>query len=167
MDCVSRWIYLDDFIAKYFSYHPHYYRTFLLSDLIIVELGFGPKIRIFDEICKFEKLEEKRKKKLLKAIWDIHKVRNRLAHGEAYSGPDMVTKFRKRKSWIYAKDDIILNTRLAEEMDKKRLFIIQELWKIYKEFSNSKRIESEFWGISSTFRFRALYTLMHLNYSSW
>jgi hypothetical protein len=133
---------LDFFISNYFC-RPQDYKTFLFKDLILVEhIGFGRKIEIFKEICKKENIGKERINEIVEAIRCVQRIRNRVAHDEAFiSDPKEGIKLQKRKSVQYKKGELKITDELVKEVDEKRTFSIQEINKIYKELINKSPIE--------------------------
>lgn len=139
-------IHIDFFISNYFC-SPQSYKTFRFEDLILINLNFGRKIEIFKEICKNENLNNERIGKVLKAIKEVQKIRNRVAHDQAFiSDPKEGTKLQKRKSVTYKKDELKITDNLIKKLDEKRLFSIQEISKIHLELHNSSnQLNSDVW----------------------
>jgi hypothetical protein len=129
---------LDFFISNYFC-HPQNYKTFLFSDVILVEspaLSFERKIQIFKEICKEESVNQSIIRNICNAISFVKNIRNRIAHGEAYISGLEGVKLQKRRSKLYKKDELKITDELVHKVDEKRLFCIQEINKIYMELSS-------------------------------
>lgn len=137
---------LDYFISNYFC-APQSYKTFLLMDLILVELmGFGRKIEIFKKICKRENIDEERINKIVEAVRSVNNIRNRVAHDEAFvSDQKEGIKLQKRKSVQYKKDELKITDELVKEVDGKRIFSAQEIAKIHLELSDPSREENVKW----------------------
>jgi len=131
---------IDLFISHYFC-SPQSYKTFLLRDLILVELiGFGRIIKIFKEICKKENINKERINNIVKAVRFVNSIRNRVAHDEAFiSEQKEGIKVQKRKSVQYKKDELKITDELVKEVDEKRLFSTNEIIKIHIELSNPSR----------------------------
>ena len=137
---------IDFFISNYF-WSPQSYKTFRFEDLILINLNFGRKIDIFKNICKNENINEESIGKVLKAIKEVQKIRNRVAHDQAFvSDPKEGTKLQKRKSVTYKKDELKITDDLIMKLDEKRLFSIQEISKIHFELDNSsKQLNGDEW----------------------
>jgi hypothetical protein len=137
---------LDFFISNYFCYLQNY-KTFLFADLILVErMGFGRKIEIFKEICKKENVDKERIDKIVESIEFVQRIRNRVAHDEAFvSDQKEGIKLQKRKSVKYKRDEIKITGDLVKKVDEKRLSSIQEIVKLYMELSNPSREKSIEW----------------------
>ncbi len=137
---------LDFFISNYFCY-PQKYKTFLFADLILVErMGFGRKIEIFKEICKKENIEKERIDKIVESIRFVQRIRNRVAHDEAFvSDQKEGIKLQTRKSVKYKKNEMKITGDLVNKVDEKRLFSIQEIVKLYVELSDPSRKKSIEW----------------------
>lgn len=137
---------LDYFISNYFC-APQTYKTFLFSDLILVEIiGFGRKIDIFKEICKAEDIDKKRVDGIVKAVKFVNRIRNRVAHDEGFvSDQKEGIKLQTRKSVKYKRDEIKIPDDLVKKVDEIRLFSNQEIIKIHIELSNPSRAESIGW----------------------
>lgn len=58
---------LDFFISNYFCY-PQSYKTFLLSDSILIKMGFDRKVQIFEEICNKEEIEPDKVREIIQTI---------------------------------------------------------------------------------------------------
>ena len=136
---------IDYFISNYFC-SPQSYKTFLFGDLILVEvIGFGRKIEIFKEICKKEDIDEKRINKIVEAVWFVNRIRNRVAHDEAFTSDQKEgIKLQKRKSLKYKKDEIKITDDLVKKVDEKRICSNKEINRIYLELSYPSR-EKEQW----------------------
>ncbi|MDY6896005.1 MAG: hypothetical protein SVO01_11405 [Thermotogota bacterium] len=136
---------IDYFISNYFC-SPQSYKTFLFGDLILVEvIGFGRKIEIFKEICKKEDIDEKRINKIVEAVKFVNRIRNRVAHDEAFvSDQKEGIKLQKRKSLKYKKNEIKITDDLVKKVDEKRICSNQEINRIYLELSYPSR-EKEQW----------------------
>ncbi len=134
---------LDFFISNYFC-TPQTYKTFLLSDLILVEIiGFGRKIEIFKEICKEEDIDKKRVDRIVEAVKFVNRIRNRVAHDEGFvSDQKEGIKLQTRKSVKYKRDELKITDELVKEVNEKRLFSEQEIIKIHIELSNPSREEA-------------------------
>ena len=134
---------LDFFISNYFC-TPQTYKTFLLSDLILVEIiGFGRKIEIFKEICKEEDIDKKRVDRIVEAVKFVNRTRNRVAHDEGFvSDQKEGIKLQTRKSVKYKRDELKITDELVKEVNEKRLFSEQEIIKIHIELSNPSREEA-------------------------
>ena len=134
---------LDFFISNYFC-SPQSYKTFLFEDLILVErMGFGRKIEIFKEICKKENIGKERINKIVEAVRFVQRIRNRVAHDEAFvSDQKEGIKLQKRKSIQYKKDELKITGDLVKKVDEKRLVSIQEISKLDMELSNLSREEN-------------------------
>ncbi len=76
--------YLEFFIFKYFC-EDQADKEFLLNKLILNRLGFVSKIKIFEEICKEEKIEPEKFRKIIKSANFVRETRNQVAHYEAVS----------------------------------------------------------------------------------
>ncbi len=137
---------LDFFISNYFC-SPQNYKTFRFQDLMLINLNFGRKIEIFKEICISENINKERIGKVLKAIKEVQKIRNRVAHDQAFvSDPKEGTKLRKRKSVTYKKDELKITDELITNRDKNRLFSIQEISQIHLElYNSSKQLNGDEW----------------------
>jgi len=137
---------LDFFISNYFC-SPQSYKTFLFEDLILVQhVGFGHKIDIFKKICKKENIGKERVNKIVEAVMFVQKVRNKVAHDEAFvSDQKEGIKLQTRKSMKYKKDEIKTTVDLVKKVDEKRLFSIQEIVKLYMELSDPSREKNIEW----------------------
>lgn len=131
---------LDFFISNYFC-SPQSYKTFLFKDLILLEqMSFGRKTKIFKRICKAENIDNERINKIIDAIKFVTEKRNMVAHSEAFiSNINEGIKLRKRKSVQYKKDELKITHELVKEADEKRLFSTQEINKIHIELSDPSR----------------------------
>ncbi len=138
---------LDFFISNYFC-SPQSYKTFLFKDLILVEhhMVFGRKIEIFKEICKKENIGKERIDKIVDAVKFVNRIRNRVAHDEAFvSDQKEGIKLQKRKSVKYKQDEIEITYDLVKKVDEKRLSAIQEIVKLYMELSDPSREKNIEW----------------------
>ena len=137
---------LDFFISNYFC-SPQSYKTFLFKDLILVErVGFGRKIEIFKKICKKENIGKERINKIVEAVRSVNKIRNRVAHDEAFvSDQKEGIKLQKRKSIQYKKDELKITGDLVKKVDGKRLYSNQEILKIHLELSDPSREKNIEW----------------------
>ena len=138
---------LEFFISNYFC-SPQSYKTFLFKDLLLVEhhMGFGRKIEIFKEICKKENIGKERIDKVVDAVKFVNRIRNRVAHDEAFvSGQKEGIKLQKCKSVKHKKDEIKITCDLVKKVDEKRLFSIQEIVKLYMELSDPSRNKNVEW----------------------
>ena len=131
---------LEFFISNYFC-SPQSYKTFLFKDSILVKyVTFEHKIEIFREICKKEDIDKEQINKIVKSVRFVQKIRNRVAHGEAFvSDQKEGIKLQKRESVKYKKDEIKITGDLVKKVDEKRLFSIQEIVKLYMELSDPSR----------------------------
>ena len=132
------------FISNYFC-TPQTYKTFILSDLILVgtNMGFGRKIEIFKEICKEEDIDKKRVDRIVEAVKFVNRIRNRVAHDEGFvSDQKEGIKLQTRKSVKYKRDELKITDELVKEVNEKRLFSEQEIIKIHIELSNPSREEA-------------------------
>jgi len=130
---------LDFFISNYFCY-PQSYKTFLLSDLILIKLGFERKVQIFREICKKEEIDKEEIKKIIKSIDFVKTIRNKVAHSEAFIGdPTDGIKLQTRESVKYKKDELKLTEELIKRVDKNRLSAIRGIVQIYLKLSKPSR----------------------------
>lgn len=137
---------LDFFISNYFC-SPQSYKTFLFKDLILVErVGFGRKIEIFKKICKKENIGKERINEIVEAVRSVNKIRNRVAHDEAFvSDQKEGIKLQKRKSIQYKKDELKITGDLVKKVDEKRLYSNQEIIKIHLELSDPSREKNIEW----------------------
>ena len=137
---------LEFFISNYFC-SPQSYKTFLFEDLILVKyVGFERKIEIFKEICKKEDIDKERINKIVESVRFVQKIRNRVAHDEAFvSDQKEGIKLQTRKSVKYKKDEIKITGDLVKKVDEKRLFSIQEIVKLYMELSDPSRKKNVEW----------------------
>ena len=136
---------LEFFISNYFCF-PQDYRTFLLNDSILVDLSFERKKQIFKKICEKEEIDKKRIDMVVNAMGYVQKIRNKVAHDEAFvSNQKEGIKLQKRKSVQYKKDEIKITDALVKEVEEKRLFSIQEINKIHVELSESPRRKNLEW----------------------
>lgn len=135
--------YLDYFIANYFA-NPQNYRTFVLKDLIITDMAFGRKIKIFVDICKREEIDENWLKEIREAIEFVQRIRNRVAHDQAtfYQQEEKIV-LQKKKSVTYKKDELEITDALVDEVDKQRLFCLQEIGKVAIEIFEPKKEDSD------------------------
>ncbi|MBI2663422.1 hypothetical protein HYX15_02715 [Candidatus Woesearchaeota archaeon] len=135
--------YLDLFISNYFC-SPQDYKTYLFKDIMIIDsnLGFGRKVEVFKKICKEEDISEEELNKILASINFVNDIRNKVAHWEGYiNNPKEGTiRLNKRKSTLFKKDELEVNSELVKEVDKKRLFSIQGITKIHMELFNPNRV---------------------------
>ena len=133
---------LDHFIANYFS-NPQNYRTLIFKDLIILDMSFGRKIRIFIEICKKEQINKKWLNEIRETIEFVQKIRNRVAHDQAtfYQQEEKIV-LQKKKSVTNKKDELEITDNLVDEVDKKRLFCLQEISKVAIKISEPKKEDS-------------------------
>lgn len=133
---------LDDFIANYFV-NPQNYRTFVLKDLIIVDMNFERKIKIFADICKKEKIDKTWLKEIRESIEFVKRIRNRVAHDQATFYPqEEKIVLQKKKSVTYKKDELEITDTLVDEVDRKRLFCLQEISKVAIRISEPKKEDS-------------------------
>ncbi|RXG35016.1 hypothetical protein [Methanohalophilus sp. WG1-DM] len=130
---------LDYFIANYFA-NPQSYRTFVLKDLIIFDMAFGRKTKIFVDICKTEKIDENWLKEIREAIGFVQRIRNRVAHDQAtfYQQEEKIV-LQKKKSVTYKKDELEITDALVDKVDKNRLFCLQEISKIAIKISELEK----------------------------
>lgn len=139
---------LDFFISNYFVF-PQSRKTFFFEDTVLIgppALGFERKIEIFKNICKEENIDKKRVDKIVEAIDYIRKIRNRVAHDEAFiSDRKEGIKLQKRKSVTYKKDELKITDDLIVEVDKKRLFAVHEISRLHMELLHPSRKKSEAW----------------------
>jgi hypothetical protein len=130
---------LDFFISNYFSF-PQSQRTFLLSDLIITELGFERKVNLFIDICKEEEIKEEIFNKIKNSIKFVQNKRNLAAHGQALiDSPDEGIKLQKRKSYWFKRDEVKLTPVLMKQIDDERLSAINGINEIYLQISDPTR----------------------------
>jgi hypothetical protein len=130
---------IEFFISNYFC-SPQSYKTFLFEDLILIKLNFERKINIFKYICKEEGIDQERLNKIIDAVRHVQKIRNRVAHDEAYvHNQEEGIVIQKRKRVQYKKDELTITDELVNEVNVKRLFAIQEISKIHMELSESSR----------------------------
>ena len=133
---------LDFFISNYFC-SPQSYKTFLLSDSILIKMAFERKIKIFEEICKKEEIKHEKFRGVIKSIDFVKQIRNKVAHHEAFvHGPEEGIKLRPRKySATDKKHELKLTDELIGKVDKNRLSAIQGITKIRSElFKRSREI---------------------------
>ena len=137
---------LEFFISNYFC-SPQSYKTFLFKDSILVKcVTFEHKIEIFREICKKEDIDKEQINKIVKSVRFVQKIRNRVAHDEAFvSDQKEGIKLQKRKSVTYKKDEIKITGDLVETADEKRLFSIQEIVKLHMKLSAPSRKKNVEW----------------------
>ncbi len=137
---------LEFFISNYFC-SPQSYKTFLFKDSILVKyVTFEQKIEIFREICKKEDIDKEQINKIVTSVRFVQKIRNRVAHGEAFvSDQKEGIKLQKRESVKYKKDEIKITGDLVKEVDEKRLLSIQEIVKLYMELSDPSRKKNVEW----------------------
>lgn len=130
---------LNHFIANYFV-NPQNYRTFILNDLIIVDMSFGRKIKIFTDICKIEQIDKNWLKEIRENIEFVQRIRNRVAHDQAtfYQQEGKIV-LQKKKSVTYKKDELEITDTLVDEVDKKRLFCLQEISKVAIKIAEPKK----------------------------
>jgi hypothetical protein len=134
---------LDHFIANYFS-NPQNYRTLIFKDLIILDMSFGRKIRIFIEICKKEQINKKWLNEIKETIEFVQRIRNRVAHDQAtfYQQEEKIV-LQKKKSVTNKEDELEITDTLVDEVDKKRLFCLQEISKVAIKISELKKEDSD------------------------
>ena len=107
---------------------------------------FEHKIEIFREICKKEDIDKEQINKIVTSVRFVQKIRNRVAHGEAFvSDQKEGIKLQKRESVKYKKDEIKITGDLVKEVDEKRLLSIQEIVKLYMELSDPSRKKNVEW----------------------
>ncbi len=131
---------LDFIIPNYFC-RPQDYKTFLLSDSVILGLSFERKTQVFKEICTREKIEKGRLKKVMDAINFVKSVRNKVAHFESCI-QDPVTgeiSLWSPKSYRFKKDSIELTEELLKKVEENRLFAIRQMTDIYLEHMDPNR----------------------------
>ena len=132
---------LDFFIANYFSF-PQSYRTFLFNDQMLVNLNFSKKVEIFEAICKEEEIDRKKTTEILKAINYVKEIRNRIAHGQGIiNSQEEGIVLQKRYSVTYKKDELKVTKTLVDEVEKNRLFAVQEIMEIHTILSDPNRIK--------------------------
>ena len=136
---------LDFFISNYFC-SPQSYKTFLLIDLILLNLNFERKKNIFKLICKEENIQQKHISNILDAIEFVQTIRNRIAHDETfldYQSEEL--KLQKRKSVIKKKEELEISEELVQKVNDKTFFSIKEIRKIHMELSDSNRKKNIEW----------------------
>jgi len=124
-------------IMNYFVW-PQNKKTFFFKDVILFKLSFESKKQIFSDICKEENLFTAEIKDTIKAIDFVQVARNKVAHHEAFINPGEFIKLRPLKSNISGSEITVINRKLVQEVEEKRLKatngIISIHLKLEKEF---------------------------------
>lgn len=133
---------LDFFISNYFSFPPSY-KTFMLNDVLVdtLQLTFAEKTRIFERICKEEKVVicenkkingEEELKSIIEAVEFINKTRNQVSHWMGFiEKSNQGVELQKRTSAEYKEKELDLTDDLVEKVHMNRLTAQFGINKIY------------------------------------
>ncbi|HNR44132.1 MAG TPA: hypothetical protein PKH80_03110 [Methanofastidiosum sp.] len=128
---------LEYFIYSYFCENNS--KGFMMKDLFLLDLRFDRKVQVFQEICKKEKIDNKKLKVILKDIKKVQHTRNLIAHGDAYSYPDKGIVMQKRTTMTFKKNELIIDTNLMEELKNNHLRSMDGIIEIKKFIENKKQ----------------------------
>lgn len=125
---------LDLLISNYFCY-PQHDKGFLFRDSILNRTNFERKIEILKQICEKEKVGLK--KNLINAINFVRKIRNQVAHYEAWAvdrGKGTVLRRLKAKKGGQM-EQLELTDDLMKQIKEKKLYAIKGLAEVNSELS--------------------------------
>ena len=132
---------LEFLITEYFFEIPNP-KKFVFKDTIFSgnsPMSFEQKICILEEICKRDKIDPEKTKKLFKNIRVIKKIRNQVAHDEAYLIEEKIY-LQKHRSITQENDRIRVDSALVEKIRNDTSTIVREINDIYNVFIDSKKI---------------------------
>lgn len=78
--------YLEFFISNYFI-RPQNQKTFFFENIILLDMTFEEKLKIFTKICKKEGFDSQKINEAIKCIRIVQKIRNDFAHQHIIINP--------------------------------------------------------------------------------
>jgi len=132
---------LDFFISNYLI-KPQNQKTFFFEDKILLRMRIPHKLTLFKEICKREKFEEGKVKKVVDSIMFIQETRNSVAHwqSELIGGQ---FQLRKRKSYTTKEDTLVLNEELIDKLRVALLKVDKGVSDLYIKYTKEGTIDEK------------------------
>ncbi len=126
-------------LQKYFCQY-NYPESWHLRCLILDELDFEDKIKAFQKICKYCKIEDTELKPLIKSIRYLQELRNRIAHQEAFFDDTHQMAVHKTTNEGFG-DPIKINQQTMCRVNNENDAAIKGIMQMYAKITDPKRMK--------------------------
>ena len=135
---------LEFFISNYFC-KPQNDKTHFFGDIFLLDpelnIGFEQKIRLFIKICNREEFNNDEVSKIIKSIRFVQKIRNKVAHWQSLIDEKIGIHLRKRTSFTYAEDVLILDSSTMEKFEEATRIATSGIMELYLRYQKEGTID--------------------------